>query len=371
VKRRGWAVAGLAAALALWFWPVSAASKAPVSSGYWVKFGLTLATVPSHGLLVAGDPSSALSAASGLGAQLPVPVTVPTPPGIAEADLVGPTAVSAVQITGVSPTADATLTLTVALGSIVPPPGLATIVACPLSGDWQTPPAGAGDVSEAPGYDCASPSVGRVATNDETISWLLPSAFQTNPGELDVALVPNPNDSLIAFAVAFEPPGKGSVQAATGPPPAVVSVTTTVAPASTPTLAPSPAVPSGGGLVTGGSPAFATPGFVAPDVVTPVAATPVATPSVALAAPAQAAPSVPPVAVRVPDDRAHRIMAVVLLLVVGAAWWYAGSQESPAPRLLGALGDRRATPVAAVAAVDSDGGIGRFRRPRTSPARRL
>jgi hypothetical protein len=332
---------------------------APKATGYWVKLGAPVPTVPSGGLLVANDPTSTVNPASP-SLPVPVPVPIPNPPSLPLPSLAGPTAISAVRITGIDPTKDATLSLKVAPGSAVPPPTVTTILACPIVVAWQ-PPAGAGDISKAPLYDCSSSSTGRVAAGLDAISWLLPSSYQPTPGELDIALVPNSGSLPIPFATAFQRPDATSVQASAGgdilPPGALA-----VAPATNPTS--SAIAPSSGPANN-----FGTTG------VTPTV-TPAQPPTTAAASQSTGGGSAPGVlaGVRLPgDDRAHRIMAVVLLIGVAAGWWWFGGQSVRNPRLLGALGG---TPdagdtVDTSGATKQLGGVGRFSRARTSSPRRL
>jgi hypothetical protein len=73
-------------------------------------------------------------------------------------------------------------------------------------------------------------------------------------------------------------------------------------------------------------------------------------------------------------SRAHRLMAVLVLIAMAGAWWWVGGQPVPNPRLLGALagGDTaRASTGTGRPANVGVGGVGRFSRPRSSPANRL
>jgi hypothetical protein len=343
------------------------ASAAPSAVAYYVKFGAPVPTVPKGGLLVGGDATSAASAQSPIGSQLPVPVT--TPPGVPSGDVIGPTAISAVRITGVGPTADVTLTLQVAVGSLPPPASVITIVACALAQPLTPPATTPGDIASAPAYDCSPASVGRVAGDDGSISFLLPSSFQSKPGELDVALLPDPGGNPFPFSVAFDSPGPHAVAASTGPaavPPA----------APTPLAAPAPAVPVSSGSSAApasfGSvgPPFGSIGLSFPGPTASGGASPVV-PAGSSALGATSRPTVvtapPAAAVGLPGDgRSHRIVAVALLLAITIAWWYVGSQPARAPRTLGALAGSDPPAPQPVHL----GGIGRFRRPRVVPPSR-
>lgn len=331
-----------------------ATALAPTASSYWAKFGAAMPTVPKGGLLVGADPGSDLTPASPVGGSLPTPVT--TPAGVPQSDVVGPTAISAVRIKDVSPTEPATLSLTVASGS-APSPAVSVILACPLAADWSPPASEPGDMSKAPVYNCTSSSSGKVASDNSSISWLLPSSFQSTQGELDVALVPDPAGT-VPFEVAFNPPGMDAVSAASGAPAepapdaaaATADTTPAAAPDTTPAAAPADLGPApvfsdtGAGLSVPAAPSAAPASRPAAPTFNPIA----------------------PIAARLPgDDRAHRIMAVAVLVLIAAGWWYVGGRPARGPRLLGALA-ADASPVAVRQA-----GIGRFSRPRTGPAPRL
>jgi hypothetical protein len=331
-----------------------AAASAPTASVYWVKAGAPVLTAPPGGLVVANDPTVAAAAPP---SGLPVSGLPTPPPGT-----VGPAAISAVRIAGVDPTSAATLSLAVANGSSPPPPSVTHIVACPIVGHWQPPPGGVGDTANAPARNCSSPSPGKVAADNTSVSWLLPASFQSKPGQFDVALVPDPAGPAVPFAVTFDPPGLNSVQGPSGPPPPPPPP----APSSAPSAAPSAAPPA--------APVAATP--VTPDLSAPITpAPPVASASAPQTIQLQTAPSSTAqnaglAGVHLPglsDDRAHRIMAVALLLGMGAALWWVGGQPAREPRLLGALAGASVEPEAA----RGMGGVGRFRRPRATSVRRL
>jgi hypothetical protein len=82
-----------------------------------------------------------------------------------------------------------------------------------------------------------------------------------------------------------------------------------------------------------------------------------------------AAPATPArlASAKAPDKRRERMMAAMMLAMLGAGLWWFGGATQRGPRLLGSLGGRRedgealgaaAAPAAVV------GGIGRFARPR-------
>lgn len=290
----------------------SADALAPSDTGYWVKSGNAPPNVPPGGLFVGNDPGSVTNP----GSSVTIPTPPPTTPG---PTATGYTGVSAVRITGVSTTESATLTLVVAPGSVLPNPSVSTIVACPIVGTWQPPPGGVGDMSDAPRTDCSVPSVGKIAADNSSISFLLPASFEGSPGEFDVELLPG-NTSPAPFEVAFDQPGDSSVLAASGGP----VMTTVPAPPTTEPLFTHPelAVPSAVNIVAPGGP-------------TPTA--PVASPTTVALRLVPKRTAVAPPAFR--GAHAHRLMAVVLLLTLGACLAWFGRQEVRAPRRLGALAD--------------------------------
>jgi len=331
----------------------SASALAPTATGYWDKLGGPIPNVPAGGLFVANDPTAAANPTSA--PPLPVPVPVPSPPAlpVPVPTVSGPTAISAVRVTGIAANQDATLSLKVATGWLAPDPSVLTILACPVTSIWSPPAGGAGSVSKAPSYDCSSSSTGRVAGDMSGISWLLPASFQSTPGELDVALVPNPTGLPVASAVGFDRPDASAIHAAIGsnePPVAAVppaGPVTTVAPTA-----------FGGG----GAPALSYSPAPASSAVTPPA-TPAA--SAPVRAPSQSGL----ILARLPaTSRAHRLMAVIALIVLAVGWWWVGGQQVPSPRLLGALATGASAGAAAAGPV---AGVGRFSRPRRGEARRL
>jgi len=330
-----------------------ASALAPSTVAYWVKLGAAVPTVPKGGLLVANDPTSAASPTAPPPLPAPVAVPAPPPPPAGVPNLTGPTAVSTVKIDGVTQGADATLTLKVAPGSIPPPPSTTTMVACVIHGPWTPPPGGTGNIASAPAADCSSASTGKVAADNSTVSWLLPSSFQDN-GTLNVELEPNPSGPPAPFVVSFAAPDTGALQLASGPPAAPPPPEAAPAPAAE--VAAPATVPqdfSGLGVV----PTYSVPAPAAPAPAAP------ARQQITLASPA--AVHVPSVA----DDRGHRIMAVAGLFLLALAWWWVGSRPARAPRLLGALKsgtvEGRGAPAVRV------GGIGRFARMHAGVPRRI
>lgn len=338
----------------------TAGALAPSSVAYWVKLGAAVPTVPKGGLLVANDPTSALAPT----APPPAPgVTIPAPPAPPSGTptVTGPTAVSTLKIDGVTAGADTTLTLKVAPGSLPPLPSTTTVVACPVHGSWTAPASGQGNIASAPAADCSSASTGKVAGDNSSISWLLPSSFQDTPGSLSIEILPNPAGQPAPFSVAFAAPDTSALQPASGPP-------AVPPPPDNTAVAP---VDAGAPLTT--PEAFPAP-LALPNYTTPAAPAAPAAPSaparqqVTLASPALA--HLPAVA----DDRGHRVMAVVALFAIALAWWWVGSRPVRAPKLLGALGaaSSRVGPTLEPApAASRAAGVGRFARLHTGLPRRV
>src|SRR5439155_20229036 len=104
---RSLSIITLASALFVFAGAVIAGAASPTSVAWWSKLGLAPPTVPPGGLFVPNDPF-------------------------------GPVALSTVRVEAAD---QVTLTLRVASGA-VPPPSLTTIVACPITSEWQPPQAG-------------------------------------------------------------------------------------------------------------------------------------------------------------------------------------------------------------------------------------
>lgn len=267
--------------------------------------------------------------------------------------------------------ADARLTLEAAEGEkIVLPPGTG-ISACITTSVWDG--VGYGQWSTRPTYDCQGLSAqGTVSVEESRLTppiagsevvqegdfvvWELPAVFQISPGVIDVALVPFGTPT--AWSVTFRSPDDDSFaltsEAAAdaggpfGPPPGL-EIRSASAPGEEP--GPEPSRP------------------VAPSSASSAAAGRAATPEPAEGLPAQA--FLDDLArAAVPDSRWERMLAVVLLFGLGAAWWWIAGRPARLPRLLGSLGERRPHSVVIAAATITVGGIGRFARPRDSrPAR--
>ncbi|MHB8467680.1 MAG: hypothetical protein ACYDH6_08950 [Acidimicrobiales bacterium] len=327
------------------------AAAASVSTvAYWVKGGVALPTVPSGGMLVGDDPSAAVNPNQ----PPPLPAALPVaPPHVSTPgpQLNGYTAVSALRITGVPLNADITMTLPTAPGSVPPLPGVSTIIACPIDPSWRPPAGGAGDVAAAPPGNCNSPSVGRVASDFMSVSWLLPATYQQNPGEIDIEVQPGVASVPGPFLVAFARPLSSAFHASAGGP----------LPTTPPVVAPE--APAGGQV-----PVPAAGPVPQPVQSFPSLAAPISPQSVTAPAP-PALPSVSRLAgVTLPgvgDDRAHRIMAVVILFMIAAGWWWVGGRANRAPRRLGALSSD------SHADAEQLGGIGRFRRARGVRPKRI
>lgn len=329
-----------------------AAAEEPERAGWWNRL--------SAGPLVAPAPTTApgdLRVASG--------VDEPS----AYSALLYPTAGST----------SATLDLKVRAGSTR---GVPEVVACPtVTSEW--PEGGNQPYAAAPEFDCeAGSAFGSLSEDGSTLSFLLDSSTQVEPGVWSLALVPQPGSTSGLFAIDLEKPA----------PEAFVAV-----PAdsdSDPTVDPEPLDPGTGGSGSGSSGEAFVPTFEAPPSfdaggtgtaeVAPLvaggddAALPRATgPQPAVAG---AAPGNPPVLLARPagvvDDlgTGRRLLGLLVLAGGSAAVGYAAGQQRPGPRLIG--GRARALPAAAAdvpaaPAQERPRGIGRFARIRDAAPRRL
>ncbi len=271
----------------------------------------------------------------------------------------------------------ATLDLTVRSRS-----GTAEVVACPTEAtDWPEGPNQPYD--KAPAFDCkAGQALGSLSEDGKTLSFVLDSSTQTEPGIWSLAIVPEPTARQV-FTLDIVEPGPDAFQAE---------------PADAPSgTAPTPAEPGPGAPPqdTGGSgEAFVPDAFEAPpvfdtgtaqaplvaagaDVPLPEPAT-VPEPTLATGAAPVATPLLLARPAGVVEDlgSGRRLLALLVLAGGSAAVGYAAGQQRPGPRLIGGR-SRSVVPTALPAlagpapAEDRPRGIGRFAKSRDAAPRRL
>ena len=274
-------------------------------------------TVPEGGLWVANDPT-------------------------------GPVALSALRYRG--DIGAGTLTLRFAPGSTTVGP----VVACPALSSFSPGPNGAW--ADRPAHDCDRLALGGRLTVDRTgLEFTIPQGFLPfGQRVLDIVILPSPS-SGDPFSLYFEAPDADSLDVSQGQmlPPPLAEL-----PEPDPLTLPEP-VSSDTSFDSGGSDFTDLP----VEVTTPEET----------AAPADDTPSpVSPIAeVLEPfiESRTGRIIAVAVLLGMGAGLWYFGGQPVRHPQLLGAMAGE--TPVLFDQVPDTGRGIGRFQRIRTGPPGRL
>lgn len=307
----------------------------------------------------------------------PLAAPVPSEPGDLRvaSGVHGPSAFSALLYPTVGSTS-ATLDLKVRAGSTV---GTPEVVACPtVTTEW---PEGENQPYDtAPEFDCeAGSTFGSLSADGSTMSFLLDSSVQVEPGVWSLALVPQPGSTSGLFAIDFEKPDAAAF---------VAEPADSTSDAGT-AFEPEPFDP---GTTGGGSSGDAfLPTFEPPALDTGTAGVPplvaggdeAALPQAAAPAPAVAgrAPVAPPVLLARPAalgqdvGTGRRLLGLLVLAGGSAAVGYAAGQQRPGPRLIG--GRARALPAAAAPAVpagpaeERPRGIGRFARVRDAAPRRL
>lgn len=284
------------------------------------------------------------------------PITVPRPPDVPEGgllvanDVAGPAAISALRFRAtVATSSTLTLVATDPFSALNPP----EIVACVQASGW-----GATDHGEwfsAPDAGCETASVAGTV-GEESITWRLSAAFKRGDRPfIEVVLVPG--EDATPFRVSFEAPGADALTA----PVDLATPTTTTPPVPPPAIATpttEPVKQFGGPQVAAASPpSTSSPPTTAP----PVQATPPPQDEVA---------SGPVTPASATDTAGERILAAVLLGVLGLSLWAASGDRE---RMMGLLA---AVPVVGGRVRGSDdeervGGVGRFSRPREDPPTRL
>ena len=316
--------------------------------------------------------------ASGGGLVAPAPAAAPGDLRISALAPDEPTAYAAVLFTAPgAPTA--TLDLKVRGKT-----GTPEIAACPTeSTDW--PEGGNQPYDKAPPYDCEiGVAFGSLSEDGMTLSFVLDTTTQTEPGVWSLALVPQPDSASGPFVLDIVEPDASVFLAA-----APETSTTSSDPAT------ESSVDSGTTSSEGGSgEAFLPGGFEPPPVFdTGIAEAPLVAggadtplpapasapePAVVAGAPAAATPLLVARPAGVVEDlgSGRRLLALLVLAGGSAAVGYAAGQQRPGPRLIGGR-SRAAVPTAVPAlagpasAEERPRGIGRFAKTRDAAPRRL
>lgn len=269
------------------------------------------------------------------------------------------------------PFSSARLTLHLAPNTLV---GTPLLIACPTVDDtWRA--GGNQPTATAPAYSCAGRSTPALVSSDSagaTVSFLLDAVQELRPGMVSLAIVPSPT-STTPFSLDLLAPSAGSM------------VTQPVG-AGPPAVSPGPAAPvvQPAALNTADAPvgAAALPMLsletLVPQQFSIVAQTPVVAPGLAVAAPPAVALQYRRVVrsaeqLRLAADHLARQTAMLALVaLVGGLGYLLGHQQDLPLRLLGGRAPRGAPGEPVPPGADTPmGGLGRFARPRTTPARKL
>lgn len=333
-----------------------ASADEPVAAGWWYRLQSGLSPVaippppdaPPDGLYVALDPS-------------------------------GPLAVAALSYAGSADSQGGTLTLTFASA----PSGAPSIEACVATAAVSGAKAGAWETQ--PGHDCdAGRAEGSIATDGSSITFTLTSEFVTPAETIDAVLVPS---GSAPFTAPIAKPDAGSFTPLT---PTTTDGGGGFAPDDGASFGGDTGAPLGdGGSFGGGEPL--TPGDAFGGGSTPLPGAPTTGGGDATGGGADGGGGETPVAAGPiadsDENQLAKTVAVGLLGLLGAAYWYLSNRAEPAPRLIGGLTSRRkaeplsqdeivpgAAPVAMAPAARTAhpvGGLGRFARPRENLPNRL
>ncbi|HEX9682291.1 MAG TPA: hypothetical protein VGA13_04370 [Acidimicrobiales bacterium] len=312
-----------AAAMAV---PVGANAESPDSSGYWNR-------------LKPKPPEEAPS----VGNPIPPPPDVPQESLLVSHSGAEPQAISALRFAA-SQAVDATLILhrddsedaevPFSTGQLDVP-----ILACAIASSWDGEVDGAWENRPLWNPDACTSGVANAA--DDTMSWPIDERhFRNNPvvDSIEMALIPDGNQP---FRIVFDKPTSDALRANDGSPLVEVSAFE---------FEPLPAAPPPGSA-SGPSTAPATPSptFAAtppsPQLDTaPLTPAPAAGPALDTAAPVPPAETSAPVLVAADQPRAdsesERLLATVILAVMGVSLAFATTGSAPEPRLIGGLARR-------------------------------
>jgi hypothetical protein len=313
---------------------------------------------------------------AGLGVDLPAPPSVSPGQLPVQGAPDGPTMVSAVRFAlpaGTDAAAGATLTLTIAEGTVPAAPG-GSILACPAEG-WFGEEAGSWD--RRPEGDCTASVPG--SSSDDGATWAFEVGLLVDDDELDVVLIPGPVEDVDAVGapldVVFERPTTGALDVGSSgdafdAPEVVIDAAGTAqlgtAPLATddPALAP-PDLGSGGG----------TPPLASPSPPAPATEVAPSEPTGTVELEGGGSGAIRPVVADAAREGARWLGFLLLAAAALGALWSSFGPEGgirgiPGIRgigplaLAGAPGSPAGTPDG-IRAEDRPGGIGRFARPRT------
>ena len=273
------------------------------------------ATVPADGLYVSGDGSADGSAISAVRYRL-------------------------------AGQGGGTLTLKLPSGSKLT--GTESVVACPIVGGFT--PAQNGRWDSKPGYEATSCAIkGEPSSDGTSMSFAVPATLSSALGDISIVLVPEAGST--PFTLAFEKPADDSF-----------TVTT---PVQSQPAAPVAAPYEPGSAVYTPPAASSAPAFAAPPAADVTAPSSTGGGDQAPAAPVALAEPVS----KTSEGRTVQVMAVGLMVAIGAAMWWLASQPQRAPRLLGSLGGAKKAEaeVSAITRTTKPRGIGRFARHREAP----
>jgi hypothetical protein len=390
LARRAAATTAFIAAVAVAAFPAPSSAEGPQATGWWsrrlpLQAGAEAASSGGGG--VTGLSTAAVAFTPGGPAQLPplpgggeggtappttiplpvpiptvpeLPVPVPDDPGpgtpnptVPEGGLwvandpTGAVAISALRFRGDIGAGE--LTLRFAPGSTTVGP----LVACPALSEFE--PTEGGAWRDRPAHGCDRMALTGRRTSDGTgVTFSIPQGFlEFGERVLDVVVLPEPTRGD-PFSVIFEPPGADSLEVTE---PQVVPEPGPELPEPDPASLPEPAIDA---------PVFDAPS-AAVDV--PAADLPLVGSNGGVDGPVADPAPVAALVEPLTESRAARIIAVAVLLALGAGLWSFGGQPVRHPRLLGALGG--ATPALVDQPTSAGRGIGRFRRERTGRPTRL
>lgn len=250
----------------------------------------------------------------------------------------------------------------------------AILLACQSGSGWTGAYAGSWDAKPSP--DC-SQSVQGIPSDDGS-EWTFALAALQFGDQIDVVLtpgaVPDTEDSFgSAFRVVFDRPGPDAITVAEGaaPPPALPDLSSS-GPASGPASSPAALPMASGGSMPRFDPPVPSPAPVSDQPV--IAALPPEEQGATATAPSLDAArplAAPPVTRTSGAD--GRMLGVLVVLCAGALLYWSAQLPVPEHRVLSrfATSGTGSTTTLSVAPAPTVGGLGRFRRERAAPARRL